>query len=178
MFENLIKYKTIIVTGPQRSGTRITSKAIAADTGHIYIEEEKYFRKIKGQRFAVVDLSKLEEFKTQAKAIHGPMLLSHWQELNSLDTIFVCCIRKLLDLKKSEKRLKHSYWTTIPETMEYINLMGFNVKPIPLPFIKYTYWLTQVRHKVYHWMEFCYEDLKSHPMWQSSHAHFKWNQTE
>jgi len=178
MFEDLAKYKTIIVTGPQRSGTRITSKAIVADTGHTYIDEVIYFRKIEGQRFAVVDLSKLDKFKPVTKVIHGPMLLSHWQELNSQDTIFICCIRNLWDLKESEKKLKHSYWTTIPETMEYINLMGFNVKPVPLPFIKYTYWLTQVRHKVYHWMEFRYEDLKSHPMWRYSRKHFKWNQTE
>jgi hypothetical protein len=39
LFEHLACYSRIVVTGPQRSGTRITTKMIAADTGHTFVDE-------------------------------------------------------------------------------------------------------------------------------------------
>ena len=39
MFEQLCDYRNILVTGPQRSGTRICAQMVAHDTGHGYIDE-------------------------------------------------------------------------------------------------------------------------------------------
>ena len=39
MFEDLVKYPRILVTGPQRSGTRICSVMIAHDTNHYHVDE-------------------------------------------------------------------------------------------------------------------------------------------
>jgi len=40
MFELLSQFNTILVTGPQRAGTRICAKMIAYDTGHEYVDED------------------------------------------------------------------------------------------------------------------------------------------
>ena len=40
MFEHLEKFPRILVTGPQRSGTRIAATMIAEDTGHWFVGEE------------------------------------------------------------------------------------------------------------------------------------------
>lgn len=39
MFEHLKAYKRIVVSGPQRSGTRIVAKAVAQDTNKSFIDE-------------------------------------------------------------------------------------------------------------------------------------------
>ena len=39
VFEYLLHYHYVIVTGPQRSGTRIGAKMIAYDTGYTYVDE-------------------------------------------------------------------------------------------------------------------------------------------
>ena len=41
-FNNLKNFKKIIVSGPQRSGTTITTKMIANDTGHLCMLEESF----------------------------------------------------------------------------------------------------------------------------------------
>ena len=45
MFENLAVHNKIVVTGPQRSGTRIGAKMIAADTGHQFVDEAEFLIK-------------------------------------------------------------------------------------------------------------------------------------
>lgn len=40
MFESLKKHKKILVTGPQRSGTRITSQIISKDTNYFLYDEK------------------------------------------------------------------------------------------------------------------------------------------
>ena len=45
MFENLAVHKKIVVTGPQRSGTRIGAKMIAADTGYQFVDEAEFLIK-------------------------------------------------------------------------------------------------------------------------------------
>ena len=45
MFEHLAVHKKIVVTGPQRSGTRIGAKMIAADTGHEFVDEAEFLIK-------------------------------------------------------------------------------------------------------------------------------------
>jgi hypothetical protein len=42
VFEELAQYGQIVVTGPQRSGTRIATQMIASDTGHRYVDEAKF----------------------------------------------------------------------------------------------------------------------------------------
>ena len=42
MFEKLKRWPRILVTGPQRSGTRIATKMIAEDTGHWFVGEEEF----------------------------------------------------------------------------------------------------------------------------------------
>ena len=45
MFENLAVHNKIVVTGPQRSGTRIGAQMIAADTGHQFVDEAEFLIK-------------------------------------------------------------------------------------------------------------------------------------
>ena len=41
MFEYLKEFPVVLVTGPQRSGTRICAKMIAHDTGHRFVDERE-----------------------------------------------------------------------------------------------------------------------------------------
>ena len=45
MFEHLAVHSKIVVTGPQRSGTRIGAKMIAADTSHQFVDEAEFLIK-------------------------------------------------------------------------------------------------------------------------------------
>jgi len=40
LFDWLASFDKILVTGPQRSGSRICAQMIAYDTGHEYVDEE------------------------------------------------------------------------------------------------------------------------------------------
>ena len=42
VFEHLLNFAVVLVSGPQRSGTTICAKMIAHDTGHTYIPESEY----------------------------------------------------------------------------------------------------------------------------------------
>ena len=56
MFEYMAIHSRIVVTGPQRSGTTITAKMIAHDTGHRYVDEAE---------FAVYDVEKWRKIVTE-----------------------------------------------------------------------------------------------------------------
>ncbi|MGA3222018.1 MAG: hypothetical protein ABSE77_23620 [Acidimicrobiales bacterium] len=42
MFGHLVGYSKIVVTGPQRSGTRVASQMIASDTGYEFVDEVEF----------------------------------------------------------------------------------------------------------------------------------------
>src|SRR5579875_68345 len=66
MFEHLAVHPMIVVTGPQRSGTRIAARMIAADTGHRFVDETEFLIKDEARFRALFRSPGGEAFVVQA----------------------------------------------------------------------------------------------------------------
>lgn len=175
MFEHLAKYDVILVSGPQRSGTRIAAKIFAADTGHRYIDENG---------FGIYDEYKFRVILQQRKIVVQCPPMSHIiHEVATDDTLVVFMIRDLDDIVASERRIN---WTIGPykELANYglprqaarrYRQHGGQVAPL-----KYAYWWGTQRAQVPHYLELEYESLSAHPLWvpKERRANFKARQTE
>lgn len=176
MFSDWRSYEIILVTGPQRSGTRIVSRMAAADTGYTYIDEN---------RFGVRERSIFEHvLKVQTNIVVQCPTMSRWiHEYTNDRTLIVFMIRDIDDIVASEQRVG---WTNGPyfELMNYgyssrkavsFRRRGGHVAPI-----KYAYWLTKQRGRIKHYVELQYESLSSHPLWISKEqrVNFAPDQTE
>lgn len=144
MFEHLKRHSVIIVTGPQRSGTRLGAQVIANDTGHTYIDE------------AEVGVCNPDMLTTASRehnvVIHCPAMLQEACEIHT--ALVVCMYRDISDIIKSEKKIN---WNSDFEKKKY--------KPeseIPVSQQKYEYWH---KHKPENHMEIVYDRLSSHTMW-------------
>jgi len=160
MFEHLARYGRILVAGPQRSGTRIASKMIAQDTGHLCCEEEA---------FGVHDRGAFDRLVGQCGIVVQCPAMSHAiHEYGDAGTLVVWMVRDLGDILASERRIG---WTNGPyhELMHYgyssrqarsYRLHGGQVAPI-----KVRVWQETQRAQVSHWLELDYESLAGHPLW-------------
>ena len=161
MFEDLVKYKRILVTGPQRSGTRIAAKMIAADTGYEYVDErafrvhsETYFK-----RWAQKD----------RVAIQCPGMMHAIHKFATDDTLIVVMIRELEDILASQERVD---WENgiLDELYKYgvewndLRFYAANCRP-PVSILKYNHWAFDQKYKVKHYLELEYELLSEHPLW-------------
>ena len=98
MFEDLMSFEKIVVTGPQRSGTRLISHAIAEDTGHKHVDEMDWW---------YLDPF-LRELKNDGKHVLQAPGMSHVCAEIPEDVLVVFCMRDVLDIVASETRIK---WT-------------------------------------------------------------------
>lgn len=172
MFEDFGTYQIVLVTGPQRSGTRITAKMIAHDTGHTYIDEDK---------IACDSLYKLailiENARKNARAIvvQCPALCHVVHEFSCSDILVVMCVRKEEDIIASQKRINWEW--------EYIEQMNYPFQVLdhwPICRVKYAWWHTHQRIACgEHWTEVYYDQLSEHPLWvpKERRVNFRFNQT-
>ena len=158
MFENLKQYKRILVTGPQRSGTKIAARMIAADTGYKYIDENVF--SFNEDKFAKIILA---EFIV----VQCPTMSSTIEYYAEDDTLIVFMFRDLDDIADSEDRMG---WTV----GDYQELYKFGMtvnqarmfrrdggRTAPL---KYKLWAGQ-KTVIKHYLELEYESLSDHPLW-------------
>ena len=98
MFEYLSRHRKIVVTGPQRSGTRIASKMIAADTGHAFVDE---------RAFRTHDVALWRQILTRDKlVVQSPGMFKEVLDDPPPD-IFVVVMRRPLDsIHASEDRIE------------------------------------------------------------------------
>lgn len=151
MFEALKGFDFILVTGPQRSGTRIAARCIAADTGHGYIDEVAFqthdqllFDDLISERFRVV--------------IHCPAMCHRIHAYGTRDNVLVIMmIRELYEIEASQRRI--SWAGEQGELAKYRRYTG------PIAMVKYAYWLAHQRHRIKHWKEIDYLDLSKHRLW-------------
>lgn len=153
----------ILVSGPQRSGTRIASQMIAMDTGHTYVDEID----ISGD-----DPALLKQVLTiyPTAAIHCPAM-SHMLHLFARpDTLVVFMMRDIDAIIASQKRIK---WTGKSREMK-----KYGKKKGVISEIKYEAW-EQQKKQIPHWIELRYTDLSQHQMWKEKdeRQNFKWYQT-
>jgi len=163
MFESLKKYNKILVTGPQRSGTRIAAKMIAADTGYTYLDEEE---------FNVSNRDKLRKiFKRGDIVVQCPAISAWIQDFSANDTLIIFMMRDIDDILASQKRIG---WGDKTELSKYGKKRGVISK------IKYDVWEKEQKPKVENWLEVEYESLSGHPLWiaKNKRINFKYNQTK
>jgi hypothetical protein len=176
MFEHLKAYDKILVTGPQRSGTRIAAKMIAYDTGYEFVDEEHFgvhsetlFRGMVAGRSEVI--------------IQCPGLSHAIHRYSYDDTLIIMMIRDVEDIVKSEKRIKwaRGYWDELLKLgIDYNDLRRARREGVRPSELKYELWETKQRDMVENYLELEYESLKDHPLWipKEKRQGFKETQTE
>jgi len=151
MFEWMTRFDKILVTGPQRSGTRICARMIAHDTGYRYVDEKE------------IAVGHPELLKALCAAEHGfvvqcPALCHCVHEFSADDTLIILMRRKIEDIIASQERIK---WKNEQDQLQrhYGGVRG------PISVIRYKFWEEHQRPKVKYFLEIEYESLLAHPLW-------------
>jgi hypothetical protein len=151
MFENLAVYKKIVVTGPQRSGTRIGAKMIAADTGHQFVDEAE---------FLIKDSDLFREFlQRDGVVVQAPHMLKDVVD-DPPEGVFIVLMRRDLDqIHASAARIR---WAEDfgGNTTE---LKKFGLTEGDSAAVKYDYWDSHEKSAPF--LEVPYESLQAHPMY-------------
>lgn len=151
MFTDWQSFSIILVTGPQRSGTRIAARCIAADTGHTYIDEQSFGIHSKARFDALIATRK-------NVVIQCPGMAHIIQTYGARpDVLIVLMLRELHDIQASEERI--DWQGNEHELGKYKQQAG------RAAVFKYAYWLAHQRKKIKNWREIDYTTLVSHPLW-------------
>jgi hypothetical protein len=151
VFEHLAAYKKIVVTGPQRSGTRIGAQMIAADTGHRFVDEAE---------FLIKDAGLFREFLLQdGIVVQAPHMLKDVVD-DPPPGIFIVLMRR--DLEHVHASAQRIGWTENfgGNTTE---LKKFGLTEGDSAAVKYEYW--DSHDKTVPYLELDYECLRAHPMY-------------
>ena len=166
MFEHLTQYRIVLVTGPQRSGTTIAAKMIAADTGLAFVDEND---------FGVKDIAPWGDMVTTARkrVIQCPSMCRfvHW--FGGYDDVAVVLMRRdVEDIIRSERRIGWS--------LEAFELSRYAAVDGPISAVKYGYWDNYQKTFIKHAFEVGYRSLADHPLWLPDDArkNFTAKQTE
>ena len=149
MFEHLKTERVVLVTGPQRSGTRICAKMIAHDTGHTYVDEFD---------FGITEEKRFYQYQYQDNVvIQCPAMLPYC--LHEQHALVVFMRRPVEDIIKSQDRID---WTRKHEQGEKSYYVGDQPDPRPVSVIKYDRWDKQ---KPGRYLEVDYNSLCEHELW-------------
>ena len=166
MFEPLKSYRSILVTGPQRSGTRIIAKCIAHDTGYKYIDES-YLGMFSGSVIRTHNI-----LEGDGIIVQGPGVCHGCDEMEDLgNTLIVMCMRNIDDIIKSQGRIN---WRCEKSELGKYGLRHWEG---PACAVKYDEWETQ-KQGIEHWLQVEYESMAIHPLWVDDREGWEWNQTE
>lgn len=120
LIAKLKKYKKIIVTGPQRSGTTFFSNALSKELGFENIDEGKY--KVHREDLFLKEL-KRKNIVVQAPAMSYMVHLL--EEDNDICIIFI--FRDDAEIIKSEKRIKWHLNHFQTEKSKYVKMFGIDM---------------------------------------------------
>lgn len=166
VFGCLGPFKTILVTGPQRSGTTICAKMIAHDLGIEYIDEGKFgidnlfaFKQIVDS-----DGSKVIQAPGLCKSAH---IVAGW-----VDMAVILMRRPIGEIVKSELRIGWEFGT--------YELVKYGLDGGVISTVKYNFWDGYQRFFIQNLFEIEYDDLSSHPLWvpKDARVNFQPKQTE
>jgi len=156
LFEYLSKHKRIVVTGPQRSGTRIGAKMISYDLGYNLIDEREIDI---DSLYRLNDMIRLDKVVIQAPAL---CRFAHFFGV-AQDTAVVLMVRDIDDIIASQERINWTYESI--EMVYYADLIeGGLLEAGPIAAVKYQGWELQ-KAGIPHWYEIEYKSLKGHPLW-------------
>lgn len=150
MFSWLSKFDKILVTGPQRAGTRICAKMIAHDTGYGYVDELD---------LKMDSLYLLQSFlnRKQFVVIQCPVLCRHIHMFNYDNVAIVMMRRKVEDIVASQKRITWPW--------EQLELARYDRSDGIISEVKYQFWEDHQKDRIKHAFEINYESLSVHPLW-------------
>lgn len=164
MFSHLSKYNRILVTGPQRSGTRICAKMIAYDTTFSYIDEAD-------SSTGDIAIFKRSFSSHHNSIFHCPGMCYIIEQFSYPDTLIILIHRPISDILKSQLRIK---WDDSPELKKY------NVNACTISRTKYDHWDNHQKQLIQNYLEIDYSSLSQHPLWipSAKRTNFLWNQTQ
>lgn len=164
MFEHLRKFSNIVVSGPQRSGTRITAKIMASDTEKNYIDE-KYIN--------FHDFRLLQHYLQKGQTvIQCPGLCHMLHNIKRENTLIIMVRRSIEEIISSEYRV----WE---KDSERIELIKYGHTDGIISEIKYNFWdniqktILGKRAK-----EINFNDLEPHPLFIKNRRNFRWDRTK
>ncbi len=150
MFEWLAEFDKVLVTGPQRSGTRICTKMIAYDTGHEYIDELGIIGD--SLNWLGTFVSTKRRFVVQCPA------LCRYVHIFSADDVAIVLMRRSIEgIIASQKRIG---WRG-----EWLELARYDRSDGVIAEVKYQFWEEYQREQIKHAFEIEYESLAKHPLW-------------
>lgn len=149
-FAGLSRWRLVIVTGPQRSGTTIAARMIASDSSMAYIDEEAYAIHDERRFQSACDLVGV--------VVHAPAMMHVVHRVADNDVFVVVMQRDTDAIVASQERIE---WTSRWEANE---LAKYGAEKGPVAVVKYRRWEIQ-QAVVPHWSYLPYESLSAHPMW-------------
>ena len=155
MFEHFCVYDKIIVTGPQRCGTRIATKMIAVDLGY------KFFSEL---LVAVDNFGKLRWLLRNEShfVVQCPALSHRVHELDGDDFLIVFMRRAVDDVLASERRIR---WSGRGEQRKYEGFARFYDVGDPICVRKTRVWDRFQKGMIRHALDLEYRLLTGHPLW-------------
>ena len=185
MFKRFRKHNVILVTGPQRSGTRITAKAIAQDTGHEYVDEKEFGNSKAGLFHEIIE----ERVKI---VVHCPAMAYRIHKVKDVFVVFVK--RNIEDIALSQERVggyyKKSHYKRylskcLPKELFDIwdiegGILRRSISRVAWPMTVYNFWETVQKPIMKDATEVDYESLRNHPLWidKAQRVDFKPEQTK
>lgn len=149
MFDHLVSFERIVVTGPQRSGTTICAQMIAADTGRRYVPEEAFGATDKTRWLALLE-------SERGIVVQCPAMCRYIHELSS-EIAVVLMRREPAAILESQQRI---HWPhEADELARYGRATGNQAV------VKYAYFDEAQRPHIKHLFEVHYETLADHPLW-------------
>ena len=164
MFESLKEFSSIVISGPQRSGTRIAAKIIAADTNKELIDE-RYLNNH--------DERLLNHYLTKENVvIQCPGLCHLLHRIKTPSTLIIVILRPIQEIISSEIRC----WD---KKSEFVELVKYGYTNGVISEIKYNFWKSHQKPLLSDKAkEIEYHKLSSHPLFIKDRKNFRWNQTE
>lgn len=150
MFDWLSAFDKVLVTGPQRSGTRIAAKMIAYDTGLEFIDEDEigwdgFYR-----------IAPIIESERNV-VIQCPSLCRYMHMFNYDNVAIVLMRRNIEDIIASQKRICWRW--------EWLELARYDLSEGVISEVKYKFWDQYQKEKIKHSFEVSYEKLAEHLLW-------------
>ena len=171
MFKRLKKHNVIVVSGPGRSGTRITAKAIAFDTGHKYVDEKEFGNSKTGLFHNIIESRNNIVVQCPAMAYR----------IHKVENVFVVFLRRCVeDIALSQERIggyyTRKYWNRRyneefkPKKLFDIwdiegGILRRSISRVAWPMTVYKCWDTFQKPAMDNYKEVEYESLKKHPLW-------------
>ena len=164
MFEHLKKFSNIVISGPQRSGTRIAAKIIASDTGKNYIDE---------RYISFHDFRLLQYYLQKGRVVvQCPGLCHLLHNIKRENTLIIMVRRSIEEIISSEYRV----WE---KDSERIELLKYGYTDGIISKIKYSFWDSEQRAILgRRAKEINFNDLESHHLFIKERKDFRWDQTE